>query len=56
MHLKFLLLFQHLLQPDQKNFNAADTTTWPEQAQLAADGKMDELNELQDRLKGGREA
>ncbi|MEZ4874373.1 MAG: 50S ribosomal protein L21 [Flavobacteriaceae bacterium] len=27
--------------------------TWPEQAQLAADGKWDELKELQDKLDGG---
>ncbi|WP_299015668.1 50S ribosomal protein L21 [uncultured Polaribacter sp.] len=31
------------------------TDTWPTQAQLAADGKWDELNELQDRLDGGVE-
>lgn len=31
-----------------------DPTTWPEQAQLAADGKWDELKELQDRLDGGK--
>ena len=47
---------KEILDASEGNFNAADTTTWPEQAQLAADGKMDELNELQDRLKGGREA
>ncbi len=28
--------------------------TWPEQAQLAADGKWDELKELQDKLNGGK--
>ncbi len=28
--------------------------TWPQQAQLAADGKWDELKELQDKLDGGR--
>ena len=28
--------------------------TWPEQAQFAADGKWDELDALQDSLKGGR--
>ncbi len=27
--------------------------TWPQQAQLAADGKWDELKELQDNLAGG---
>jgi ribosomal protein L27 len=31
-----------------------DPTTWPEQAQLAADGHWDELKELQDRLNGGK--
>jgi large subunit ribosomal protein L21 len=30
------------------------TTTWPQQAQLAADGKWDELKELQDKLDGGK--
>ena len=34
----------------------ADPTTWPEQASLAAQGKMDELQALQDSLKGGRRA
>jgi len=32
----------------------ADPTTWPEQARLAAAGKWDELEALQDELKGGR--
>ena len=31
-----------------------DPTTWGQQAQLAADGKMDELKKLQDELNGGR--
>jgi predicted flap endonuclease-1-like 5' DNA nuclease len=31
-----------------------DPGSWPEQAGLAAAGKMDELQALQDRLKGGR--
>ena len=30
------------------------TDSWPEQAQLASDGKWDELKELQDKLDGGR--
>ncbi len=34
----------------------ADTGTWPQQAQLAADGKMEELQAFQDTLKGGRAA
>jgi ribosomal protein L30 len=36
------------------NLRLADPTTWPEQAQLAADGKWDEFKALQDSLKGGR--
>lgn len=32
----------------------ADPGTWPEQAQLAAAGKMKELEKLKDELKGGR--
>lgn len=31
-----------------------DPTTWPQQASLAADGKWDELKQLQDDLDGGR--
>ena len=31
-----------------------DPTTWPEQAKLANGNKMDELNALKDKLKGGR--
>lgn len=31
-----------------------DPTTWAQQAQLAADGKMDELKKWQDELNGGR--
>jgi len=31
-----------------------DPGTWGQQAQLAAEGKMDELKALQDDLKGGR--
>lgn len=36
------------------NLRLADPATWPEQAQLAADGKWDEFKALQDNLKGGR--
>jgi large subunit ribosomal protein L17 len=32
----------------------ANPATWPEQAKLAAEGKWDELQALQDSLKGGR--
>lgn len=45
-----------ILDASEGSFNAADPTTWPQQAQLAADGKMDELKALQDELKGGKEA
>ncbi|MEA3326880.1 MAG: DUF4332 domain-containing protein [Chloroflexota bacterium] len=34
----------------------AVTDTWPKQAKLAAQGKMDELKALQDELQGGRMA
>ncbi len=34
----------------------ADPTTWPQQAELAAEGKWDALTELQDKLEGGRTA
>lgn len=37
--------------PRYKMHNPA---TWPEQAKLAKEGKWDELNKLQDELKGGR--
>jgi len=36
------------------NVRLADPTTWPEQAQLAADGKWAEFKALQESLKGGR--
>ncbi len=45
-----------VLEAAEGSFNALVPTTWPQQAQLAADGKMDELQELKDNLKGGREA
>ena len=45
-----------LLDMGKGQFNAADTTTWPEQAAMAVAGKWDELKEWQDKLIGGREA
>jgi small subunit ribosomal protein S2 len=36
------------------NLRVNDPTSWPEQAKLAAAGKVDELKQLQDQLKGGR--
>jgi predicted flap endonuclease-1-like 5' DNA nuclease len=34
-------------------FSALDTSTWPDQAQLAAAGEWDQLKEWQDQLDGG---
>lgn len=45
-----------ILDAAEGNFNAADATTWAEQAKMAAEGKMDELKAWQDELKGGKEA
>ncbi|MBD2754598.1 50S ribosomal protein L17 [Spirosoma validum] len=46
---------QQALAEAGPRFNLHDATTWNEQASLARDGKLDELKELQDRLKGGKE-
>ena len=35
-------------------YNRFDPSTWPKQAKLAADGKWDELQKLQDELNGGK--
>ena len=45
---------KEILEKSGGNFNAQDPTSWPEQAQLAADGKWDEFKELQDKLNAGR--
>ncbi|MDP4283731.1 MAG: 50S ribosomal protein L17 [Bacteroidota bacterium] len=45
---------KEILEKSGGNFNAQDPTSWPEQAQLAADEKWDELKELQDKLIAGR--
>lgn len=37
------------------HFSFHDPATWPHQASLAAAGNWDELNKLQDELKGGKE-
>ena len=47
---------KEILEKSGGYFNAMDPATWPQQAEFAADGKWDELKELQDRLNGGREA
>jgi predicted flap endonuclease-1-like 5' DNA nuclease len=41
---------------DPRLLRLADPTTWPQQAQLAADGAWDELQKLTEQLKGGRKA
>ena len=43
-----------ILEKSGGNFNAQDPTSWPEQSQLAAEGKWNELKELQDKLNAGR--
>ncbi len=45
---------KEILEKSGGHFNAQDPTSWPEQAQLAADEKWDELKELQDKLIAGR--
>lgn len=42
------------IKEEGPTFAAMDTSTWPEQAALAAAGKWDELSKLHDELKGGR--
>ena len=44
-----------ILEAAGSKFNSHSPATWPTQAQLAADGKWDELKTLQDELDGGRE-
>ncbi len=44
-----------ILSDASSNLAHLVTDTWPKQSQLAADGKWDELKELQDRLDGGIE-
>ncbi len=46
---------REILDGAGSQFAAQDPTTWPQQAELAALGKMDELKKLQDELQGGRE-
>jgi len=46
---------KEILENAGPRYKMHDPTTWPEQSKLAADGKWDELKELQDRLDGGRE-
>ncbi|VTQ05408.1 50S ribosomal protein L17 [Sphingobacterium daejeonense] len=45
---------KEILTEAGSNFNTADPTTWAEQAQLAADGKFEELEKLKADLDGGK--
>ena len=47
---------KEILEKSGGHFNALDPATWPEQAELAAADKWEELKELQDKLIGGKEA
>ncbi|MEO1515814.1 MAG: hypothetical protein AAFV95_12405 [Bacteroidota bacterium] len=44
-----------ILNKAKGRLRSADPTTWPRQAGMAAEGKMDELKKWQDELDGGRE-
>ena len=46
---------KEILDAAGSRYRIHDPGTWPRQAGLAADGKWDELEKLQDELKGGRE-
>lgn len=45
---------QKILDEAEGNYARFSPDTWPQQAQLAADGKWDELKALQDELDGGK--
>ena len=45
---------REILLEQGSRYKMFDPETWPAQAQLAADGKMDELQKLKDELHGGR--
>jgi predicted flap endonuclease-1-like 5' DNA nuclease len=45
---------REILDAAGSQFASHDPTTWPQQAALAAEGKMDELKQLQDEWLGGR--
>ena len=44
-----------ILDKGGNKYKLANPTTWPKQAQMAVDGKWDELKEWQDVLDGGKE-
>jgi chromosome segregation ATPase len=43
-----------ILEEAGERYRMHDPSTWPKQAELAANGKWDELKKLQDELKGGK--
>ena len=45
---------QSILDSAGKRFRLADPATWPKQAEMAADGRWDDLDEYQDFLQGGK--
>lgn len=45
---------KEILNAAEGHFSMADPTTWAQQADLAANGKWDDLKALQDELKGGK--
>jgi len=45
---------KEILDAAGSSYAMHDPTTWAEQAELARDGKLDELKELQDKLNAGR--
>ncbi len=47
-------IVKEILTEAGSNFNTADPSTWAEQAQLAADGKFEELEKLKAELDGGK--
>jgi nucleotidyltransferase/DNA polymerase involved in DNA repair len=46
---------QGILRSAGDRFKMHDPTSWPDQARLAAEGRWQELDEMQDILLGGRE-
>jgi ribosomal protein S1 len=46
---------REILAEQGSRYKAHDPATWPKQAKLAAEGKMDELQELKDALHAGKE-
>jgi predicted flap endonuclease-1-like 5' DNA nuclease len=45
---------KNILEDAGERFRMHDPTTWPKQADIAAQGKWEELKKLQDELKGGK--